>query len=165
MTEEGTGAPGTLVLGVGNPLLADDGVGLVLLDRVRDAGPWPDGVTFEDGGTWGLSLLPALEDAEAVLVLDAVRTSAPPGTVRWARDGAIPRLYRRPACAHQVDLAEVLAAATLLGVLPCRMAVVGVEPVDVGTLRVGLSAPVRAAVDAAAAQACRVLRGWCAGGG
>ncbi len=155
----------TLVLGLGNPLLADDGVGLVLLDRVRQAGPWPGGVTFEDGGTWGLSLLPALEDADAVLVLDAVRTSALPGTVRWAQDDAIPRLYRRPASPHQVDLAEVLAAATLLGVLPRRMAVVGVEPADVATLRVGLSAPVRAAVDLAAGQACRILRGWCAGGG
>lgn len=149
-----------LVLGLGNPLLADDGTGLHLLGRVQAAGPWPEHVEFVDGGTWGLSLLPAVMDAGRLLVLDAVRTGAPPGTVHCARDDAVPRLYARPTSPHQLDLGEVLAAATLVGRLPERLAVVGIEPARTDRLSVGLGPAVVAAVEPAADQACRLLRAW-----
>lgn len=152
-----------LVLGLGNPLLEDDGTGLVLLERLRARGPWPPDVEFVDGGTWGLSLLPALEDADRVLILDAVRTGAAPGTVRCARDDAVPRLYRNPVSPHQLDLGEVLAAATLLGTLPAVLAVVGVEPERTEGLHVGLTAAVTAALDRATEEACRLLTAWCGG--
>jgi hydrogenase maturation protease len=150
-----------LVLGLGNPLLEDDGTGLVLLERVRAAGPWPPGVEFADGGTWGLSLLPLIEDADRLLVLDAVRTGAEPGTVQWARGDDVPRMYRRPVSPHQLDLGEVLAAAVLLGALPRHLAVVGVEPLRCDGLHLGLSPVVRAALDVATDLACRMLRPWC----
>lgn len=150
-----------LVLGLGNPLLEDDGTGLVLLERVRARGPWPSQVELVDGGTWGLSLLPAICDADRVLILDAVRTGVPPGTVRCARDDAVPRLYRRPVSPHQVDVGEVLAAATLLGTLPTRLAVVGIEPERTEGLHVGLTPAVAAAVDKATEEACRLLQEWC----
>lgn len=153
-------AGSTVVLGLGNPLLEDDGTGLQLLDRVRAAEPWPDHVEFVDGGTWGLSLLPTIMDADRVLVLDAVRTGAPPGTVRCARDDAVPRLYARPASPHQLDLGEVLAAALLLGRLPERLAVVGIEPGRTDRLHVGLTPAVETAVDRAVEEACRLLRRW-----
>jgi hydrogenase maturation protease len=164
-----------LVLGVGNPLLEDDGVGLVLLDRLRsrlgrDDEPGRDGapddgdpaLEFADGGTWGLSLLPLLQDADRVLVLDAVRTGAPPGTVVQARDDAVPRLYTRPVSPHQVDLREVLAAAELLDQLPRELAVVGIEPERTEGLRIGLTPAVAAAVETAVGAAAEVLRAWSA---
>jgi hydrogenase maturation protease len=154
-----------LVLGLGNPLLEDDGTGLVLLERLRARRDWPDDVVFEDGGTRGLSLLPVLVDADRVLVLDAVRTGAPPGTVRCARDDAVPRLYLRPASPHQIDLGEVLAAATLLGELPATLAVVGIEPERTEGLRIGLTPAVEASLDRAVEEAYRLLSAWCEDGG
>lgn len=162
--DEGEGEGDVVVLGLGNPLLGDDGAGLALLERVQAHGPWPDGVQFVDGGTWGLSLLPTVTDARRLLVLDAVRTAHPPGTVVRGEGAAVPRMYRHPASPHQVDLQEVLAAATLLGRVP-ELVVVGIEPESTGTpdgeLRIGLSDPVSAAVPRAAAEAARVLRAWC----
>lgn len=150
---------GTVVLGLGNPLLGDDGFGLVVLDRLRHRRTWPTDVEFVDGGTWGLSLLPAVTDAARLLVLDAVRTGAPPGTVVRGKGDAVPRWYRHPVSPHQVDLHEVLAAATLLDAVP-DLAVVGVEPLETGELHLGLSAPVAGAVDRAAREAERVLDAW-----
>ena len=85
-TEELRGCPvkgnayPVLVLGVGNPLMGDDGIGVELAHRLqeRDYGPL---VHVEEGGTLGMTLLPLLEDADTVILLDAVKTGAPPGTV------------------------------------------------------------------------------------
>lgn len=150
----------TVVLGVGNPLLADDGVGLVLLERLR-ARTWPTPAPeFVDGGTWGMSLLPDVTTASRLLVLDAVRTGDEPGTVVRGEDDQVPRLYTRPASPHQVDLKEVLAAATLLDSLPPTLVVVGVAPGETDELSVGLTPAVAAALDRAEAEALRVLATW-----
>lgn len=150
--------PRVLVLGLGNPLLGDDGAGLELLQRVESQGPWPENVRLVDGGTWGLSLLPDVMDAERLLVLDAVRTGREPGTVVRGEDDAVPRWYSHPVSPHQVDLAELLGAAELLGVLPERLVVVGIEPQTTDELHVGLSPVVEAALGAAADEGARVLR-------
>jgi len=149
-----------VVLGLGNPLIGDDGTGLVLLERLRERGPWPDTVELVDGGTWGLSLLPAICDAERLLVLDAVRTGAPAGTVLRGEGDAVPRLYERPLSPHQIDLREVLAAAVLLDALPAQLAVIGIEPGSAEGLRIGLTPAVEAALDRAVDEAVRTLERW-----
>jgi hydrogenase maturation protease len=157
-----------VVLGLGNPLLEDDGAGLALLELLRARGPWPEAVELVDGGTWGLSLLPVICDAERMLVLDAVRTGAPAGTVLRGEGEAVPRLYQRLLSPHQIDLREVLAAALLLDGLPAQLTVVGIEPERTDGLRVGLTPVVEAALDVATQEAVRVLEGWgvrCPGSG
>lgn len=151
-------SPRVLVLGLGNPLLADDGAGLELLALVEDAGPWPSNVRLVDGGTWGMSLLPDVLDAERLLVLDAVRTGREPGAVVRGEDDAVPRWYARPASPHQVDLHEVLAAADLLDGMPSRLVVVGIEPALTDELHLGVTPEVAASLDVAAREAVRVLR-------
>lgn len=151
-------SPRVLVLGLGNPLLADDGAGLELLALVEDAGPWPSNVRLVDGGTWGMSLLPDVLDAERLLVLDAVRTGREPGAVVRGEDDAVPRWYARPASPHQVDLHEVLAAADLLDGMPSRLVVVGIEPALTDELHLGVTLEVAASLDVAAREAVRVLR-------
>lgn len=150
-------SPRVLVLGLGNPLLADDGAGLELLARVEAAGPWPSNVRLVDGGTWGMSLLPDVLDAERLLVLDAVRTGREPGAVVRGEDDAVPRWYARPASPHQVDLHEVLAAADLLGGMPSRLVVVGIEPALTDELHLGVTPEVAGALDTASREAVRVL--------
>jgi hydrogenase maturation protease len=155
-----TTRPATAVLGLGNPLLADDGAGLVMLERLQDAQPWPDDLEFVDGGTWGLSLLPLLEDVDRLLILDAVRTGESPGTVVRGEGEQVPRWYAHPVSPHQIDLREVLGAATLIDVVPTTLVVVGIEPLTTEGLHIGLSDEVEDSVDAAVAEAIRVLRGW-----
>lgn len=147
------------VVGLGNPLLTDDGVGLALLEDLRADG-WDDSVDLVDGGTWGLSLLPTLADADRVLVLDAVRSGHEPGCVVRGGVDDIPRLYRYPLSPHQIDLSEVLAAAELTGGLPGEVEVIGVEPASTDGPCVTLSPVVQAAVPRALAEARRVLEGW-----
>jgi hydrogenase maturation protease len=158
MDEVAWPSPRVLVLGLGNPLLGDDGAGLRMLEGVEAAGPWPANVRLVDGGTWGMSLLPDVIDAERLLVLDAVRTGREPGTVVRGEDDAVPRWYSHPVSPHQVDLREVLGAAELLEALPTPLVVVGIEPHTTDALHVGLTDAVEAAIARAVAEGVRVLR-------
>ncbi len=120
-------APRVLVLGLGNPLMGDDGAGLLILDALRRAAPVDERVTFEDGGTLGMTLLPLIEDARAVLLLDATHTGERPGTVIVRRKNELPGFFSRILSPHQIGLREVLGAAQLCGTLPEQLALVGIE--------------------------------------
>lgn len=148
-----------LVLGLGNLLLQDDAAGLRLLEALQAAhGPDPR-VDFVDGGTQGLMLLSLLEDRNAVLLLDAVGHGAAPGTVHHIEDARkrAPRGHAGAAGgAHQMNAGDLLATAELLGQLPPRIAVIGIEPAIVRT-GIGLSPAVAASVPAAAGLAATVL--------
>ena len=149
----------TLVLGLGNLLLTDDGVGLRLLaDLRRDVGANGQ-VEFVDGGTQGLSLLGYLADRPHVVILDAIALGAPPGTVHVLEEDGIEQLRARPgSTAHEGGAVEILAMARLLGQSPGRVAIVGVEPAQVRT-GVGLSPDVESALPLALAEARRILAG------
>lgn len=145
------------VLGVGNPIMGDDGVGLVLLEGLQ--GLPPDArVEYVDGGTGGMELLPVVQDASRLLILDAV-AGPEPGTIRRFSGDQVPRLLAAKLSPHQVGLLDVFAAARLLGREPETVEVVGVVPASVD-LRLGLSDPVTAAVPAALALARVVLDEW-----
>lgn len=115
-----------LVLGVGNPLMGDDGIGVELAHRLqeRDYGPL---VHVEDGGTLGMTLLPLLEDADTLILLDAVRTGAPPGSIVTRGKEELPRHFSNVISPHEIGMKEVLAAAQLCGTLPRSITLVGVE--------------------------------------
>lgn len=148
----------TLVIGLGNPLMGDDGIGLIVLDHLA-AQAFAPPVEFVDGGTWGLALLPDVERAGALLLLDAVQGAGEPGTVYVLDSQDIPRFLAAKVSPHQVDVRELLALADLRGELPTKLRVVGVQPaaVDYGD---GLSPAVSAAVERMVAAACDVLAGW-----
>ena len=135
----------TLVLGLGNPLMADDGAGLAALAHLREEWDLPD-VELVDGGTWGLSLLPLFESFERVLLLDAVHAKARPGTLLMLSRNQLPRYFAQKLSPHQIDLREVLGLAELRGALPATLVVIGVQPAEV-ELRAELSAPVERAID------------------
>jgi hydrogenase maturation protease len=150
-------APAVTVLGVGNPIMGDDGVGLELLAAVQAR--WTDQrVEFVDGGTGGMELLPIVQDARRLLILDAV-AGPTPGQVVELTGNQIPRLLSSKLSPHQVGLLDVFAAARLLGREPDTIAVVGVVPESV-ELGLGLSPVVAAALSAAAAQANARLADW-----
>ncbi len=118
-----------LVLGLGNVLCSDDGLGATavhLLDRAYIA---PEGVRIVDGGTLGLSLLPLLQDAQRVLIVDAIRNGgAGPGSpVRIEGEDVAPAVRERLS-PHQIGVADLVDGARLLGCCPPTMVLVGLVP-------------------------------------
>jgi hydrogenase maturation protease len=141
-----TNAEHMLVLGLGNPLMGDDGLGLRALARLRRE--WAvDGAELVDGGTWGMNLLALIEESHRVLLIDAIDVGAEPGTLVTLERDQLPRLFARKLSPHETDLREVLALAELRGTFPEQVAAVGIQPgtVDLST---ELTAPVASALEA-----------------
>lgn len=148
----------TIVLGLGNPIMADDGLGLEILTRLRDG--WDvDGAELVDGGTWGMNLLPLIEDAGKLLILDAIRLGDPPGTAHELQRDQLPRYLGHKLSPHQIDLKEVLALAELRGRLSDTMIALGAEPARV-EMSTSLSPEVENQVEQLVARAVGILRGW-----
>lgn len=143
----GTEPAPILVLGLGNLLLSDDGIGPAVLQQLANSSfMWPKEVEFVDGGTQGLALLAQLEGRRSVIIVDALQTGAPPGTVHRLTLNQLRAISPgRANCGHEGNAGELLAAAQLLGELPDRLFIVGVEPQHVST-GFGLSDMVKQAI-------------------
>lgn len=128
----------TVVIGLGNPLMGDDGLGIAVAQRLLADWDLPDEVQVVDGGTWGLNLLPVIEDAERVLLIDAIDIGARPGTLNRVPRERLPRYLATKISPHEVDLRDVLALAELRGTLPADTTAIGLQPETV-TLRDRLS--------------------------
>lgn len=152
------GPGGTVVIGLGNPLMGDDGLGLAALDRLRADGATAD-VELVDGGTWGLTLLPIIESARRVLFLDAIERGGPAGALHILERDEIPRYLATKISPHQVALQDVLALAELRGTLPAETVAIGLEPARLA-MGCGLSEPVARRLDAMIAAARERLTRW-----
>jgi hydrogenase maturation protease len=146
---------GILVLGLGNPLRGDDGVGPRVIEELSRRG-LPEGVTALDGGASGLDLLHVLEEWQRVVVVDAADVGRerggkiPPGQfVRFTLDQARLVEAADPFSLHHAGLGEVLALADALGRTLPEIVIFGVQPAEVGWAR-GLSPDVEAALPALA---------------
>ncbi len=119
---------GVVVLGLGNVLCTDDGAGVAAVHLLMRRYDMADGVRCLDGGTLGLSLLPQLEGAESLVLVDAVCADAPPGTlVRLEGDEVGPAAYARLS-PHQIGVSDLLDGARLLGRYPTNVVLLGVVP-------------------------------------
>jgi hydrogenase maturation protease len=121
----------TVVLGAGSPLMGDDGLGIEVLAAIAEKWVESPDLRFLDGGIWGMRLLPHIEEADRLLVIDAVRVDAPPGTLVRVEREDIPRHLRTKISTHQIDLSEVFAVAELRGNFPSDAVVLGIEPVRI----------------------------------
>ena len=123
-----------VVLGLGNPLFQDEGLGIHMIHQFMQEES-NEQAEFVDGGTDGMALLGVVEEAEHLLVIDAIDGGYPPGTIRRLAGAEIPRLVAGRMSAHQVGFQEVLALAGLRGKLPAHIVLLGVQPqsLDWGT--------------------------------
>jgi hydrogenase maturation protease len=136
-----------LILGLGNVLLEDDGIGAVAVAMLLDGYDAPPGVHVLDGGTLGLSLLPYLDAADAVILVDAVRSDDRPGSlVRLTGEDVAPAVATRLS-PHQVGVADLLEGARWVGRYPRQVVLLGLVPESMN-LAVGLSPDVRSALPA-----------------
>ena len=143
---EGEEAPATLVLGLGNVLCCDDGVGIFALEALRRRYAWPDDVALVDGGTLGLALLPMLESARSVWILDAVMADAPPGSLVALEGESVEPALRDRLSPHQIGVADLLDALHWRDSWPERLRVLGLVPESL-ELRIGLSPDVAAGLE------------------
>jgi hydrogenase maturation protease len=135
-----------LVLGLGNILLKDEGVGVRVIERINRKFRFPPNVEVVDGGVLGLNLLGRIRDARNLIVVDAVKRGRPPGTLyRVSGEDISPRLYPKISL-HQVDLIEALTICRILWGLPPTV-ILGVEPQDISDWGVELTEVVAAKVD------------------
>ena len=148
-----------LVLALGNDLCGDDGFGAAVL---RQLGEMP-GAALMDGGTAGLVLVAAIAEAQALVVVDAGHFGGAPGTLRTFVGSAMDQAVgRRGASAHGIGLADLMAAASLAGMLPERRALVTAEPAGL-EWGAALSPAVAARLGEAAAEVGRLVGLWRAG--
>lgn len=120
--------PRIVILGVGNPLMGDDGVGVVALDRLRAEWELPASVELVDGGTWGMALLPVVESADEVIILDAITARQLPGTLVTLERAALPHHFRLRMSPHHVGLEDLFAVLEFKGSGPARLTAIGLEP-------------------------------------
>ncbi len=125
------------VIGVGNILLTDEGIGVHVAAELEKRGALP-GVEFVDGGVAGLSLLPLIEDQEKVVIVDAVAASFPPGTVIRLTPDDLSAQGASRCSLHDLNLSDTLGVMRLRGTLPDVM-ILGIVPDDIETYRIGLS--------------------------
>jgi hydrogenase maturation protease len=145
------GTAPVLLLGLGNPLMADDGAGQELLSRlIPEASGWGPQVEFVDGGTQGLMLMGLFDGRKAVVFLDAIALGDKPGAVHVLNGKELMGMgSRRPTTAHEGSAPQILAALELLGETPKEIRMIGVEPEKIG-LGIGLSNAVQASLGLAA---------------
>ncbi|HEX9279980.1 MAG TPA: HyaD/HybD family hydrogenase maturation endopeptidase [Gemmatimonadales bacterium] len=149
----------TVVIGLGSPLMGDDGLGLAALARLQEQWTLPATVELVDGGTWGMNLLPVIEDADRLLLLDAIHANASAGTLIVLDRARIPRYLAMKISPHQVDLRDVLGLAELRGTLPEETVAMGLQPARV-EMSSELSETLQDRLDDLVAAAVRQLAEW-----
>ncbi len=150
-----------MVIGLGNILLADDGIGVHAVRRLAQADPI-EGLQLIDGGTLGFRLLQTVTASEAVLFIDAAELDEPAGAVRLLHeeDLALHILRRGRISAHEAGLVDLLTLARLDGWRPKYVAVLAVQPnrIDWGT---ELSMQLRDALPIVCRKALSTVQRWC----
>jgi hydrogenase maturation protease len=153
---------GTLVLGVGNILLADEGAGVHAMRYLEDTHDLPD-TEFLDGGTLSFTLAADIADADTLIVFDAAQLDAEPGTVRVFEDDEVDEFLRSGRrSVHEVGFADLMDIARLEGTLPRHYALIGIQPEQLGWGEAPGAAVARA-IPAAAEQAAALVEKWKAG--
>lgn len=141
------GSGRSVVLGVGNVIMTDEGAGVRCVEALEATGALPAGATAIDGGTSTHELLGDLEDLDLLVIVDAVATGAAPGTLVRLEGDRIPSAFSNKLSPHQHGINDLLATLRLLGRAPGRVVLLGVTPARI-ELGLELSAEVAAALPA-----------------
>jgi hydrogenase maturation protease len=156
-----TGSHKTLILGIGNVLLSDEGAGVHAIRQLADLAAQRDDIELMDGGTLSFSLTGAIEDADHLIVIDAALYDGEPGTTKVFVGEQMDEFIgsNRKCSVHEVSLIDLMAIALLSGQLPQQRALIGIQPhsTDWGETP---SPPVASAIRLACDQALRLVAEW-----
>lgn len=148
-----------LVMGLGNLVMSDDGLGSRVISELEQRYRPCDAVKLLDGGTLGLDLLPRLEGIDKLLIIDALQMGVEPGAIFRLEGEDVPRVFANKLSVHQMGLQDLLAVAELQGHLPSELVVIGAQS---GRIEMGLelSSPVAAVLDEVVANVVEELQKW-----
>ncbi len=148
-----------LVLGIGNLVMSDDAVGVLVAQRLQRDYRFADNVEIMDGGTLGLDLLPKLENITHLIIIDAVETGTEAGTCVRLYGQELPIALQTKISPHQMGLKDLLAVSELTGHLPKEMVLIGVQPGSI-EMEIGLTAEVEAQFNALVSGVLAELAQW-----
>lgn len=152
-------APRALVLGIGNVLWADEGFGIRTVERFHEHFEPHPAIEVVDGGTRGMALLPLVQEADALIIFDAVDFDLVPGELKHLSGDEVPAfLGAKKMSLHQTGFQEVLVLAELTGEMPAHVHLIGVQPALLEDYGGGLTDTVAAQIEAAVALGAKVLR-------
>ena len=160
MKNGGTVMQKTLILGIGNTLLSDEGIGLHVLATLQHKHPELEDVEYLDGGTLSFTLAGWIEEADRLIIIDAAEFHQAPGTVRTLSDEEMDRFLGLPKrSVHEVSLLDLLDISRLTHSLPEPRVLVGIQPqkIDWGD---NPSPDVAAAIPHAVEAIEQLLRDW-----
>ncbi|MCA0327901.1 MAG: HyaD/HybD family hydrogenase maturation endopeptidase [Proteobacteria bacterium] len=157
-----TASPKICILGIGNLLWADEGFGVRCLEQLQHSHALSGAeVDLVDGGTQGLYLLPYIQEADALLIFDAVDYGLAPGTLKIVRDGEVPRfLGAKKMSLHQTGFQEVLQLAVLTEQYPRHVTLIGCQPEELDDYGGSLRPVVKQAMVPALQAALQELQAW-----
>ena len=143
-------SPNILILGIGNLLWADEGFGVRCVELLNERYRFPDSVRLMDGGTQGIYLVQHVQQADCLIVFDAVDYGLAPGTLKVVRDDEVPRFMgAKRMSLHQTGFQDVLALAAFTGAYPRELLLIGVQPAELEDFGGSLREPVRAQLEPA----------------
>ncbi|UNC92285.1 HyaD/HybD family hydrogenase maturation endopeptidase [Candidatus Contubernalis alkaliaceticus] len=135
-----------LVLGVGNILMADEGIGVQIINKMQNL-DLPENVELLDGGTAGLDLIPYMKDKKKIIVIDCVDTEDPPGTVYRMTSLDLEEINTFTISSmHQIGLAETIKLSRILG-NNAEMIIIGITPKNYKEYSLKISPELEAVVD------------------
>lgn len=147
-----------LVLGIGNILMMDEGVGIRAIEEIQNRFQFQEDVELLDGGTSGIELLSYISKRDNLIIIDAIKAGYPPGTVLRVEGKDVPACFRMRISPHQLGLSDLLLAATLTGEMPRSVVLFGIEPKRI-ELGLGLSDEVKANFDKLISEVIKEIRG------
>ena len=120
----------TLVLGLGNTLLGDEGVGVHIVQQMQQDNAGIDDITYLDGGTLSFTLAGYIEEAGNLIIIDAAQLNSSPGVIKVYEGEAMDQFVtsNRNKSVHEVNITDILSLAHLTGHLPERRALIGIQP-------------------------------------
>jgi hydrogenase maturation protease len=148
-----------LVLGIGNLVMSDDAVGVLVVQQLQLRYRFPNNVEVMDGGTLGLDLLPKLENITNLIIIDAVETGKEPGTCIRLCGEELPIALETKVSPHQMGLKDLLAVSGLMGHSPKEMVLIGVQPESI-EMEIGLTAKVEAKLETLISNVLTELANW-----
>jgi hydrogenase maturation protease len=148
-----------LVMGLGNLLMGDDGLGSRVISELEKYYLPSEQVHLLDGGTLGLDLLPRLEGIDNLLIIDALQMGAEPGEVFRLEGDAVPRAFANKLSVHQMGLQDLLAVSELQGHLPKELVVIGAQSAEIEMV-MELSPAVGASFEKVVAAVLNELEAW-----
>ena len=135
------------ILGVGNILLRDEGVGVRVIEELKKSYIFPENVRVVDGGTQGLWLLSTIQESDHLIIIDAVLGGGAPGSFYRLERADLPKGLRVKQSAHDSDLVEALNLCSLVEKEPKTVVVIGIEPLDISPFGLDLSPEIEKKID------------------